>query len=99
MTFPIYFEVSAKTGDNVVLAFRELIKETAIKKVVHDRIEHEKFLEQQKLVKSKSKNKSKMDITEVTNQEDKSLTADANIDWRVVRLNQLMISFVFLFIF
>lgn len=94
VTFPIYFEVSAKTGDHVALAFRELLKETAIKKVVSDRVEHDKLsLEQQKLVKSKSKNKSKQDMNNtVAVNENKSLTADANIDWRVVRLNQLMIS-------
>lgn len=93
MTHQIYFEVSAKTGENVALAFRELLKETALKKAVSDRLEHERFTEQQKMVKSKSKNKSKgdMNVTTVT-KENKSLTADANIDWRVVRLNQLMIS-------
>lgn len=83
-------DISAKTGHNLVQSFRELLRDTAVKKAVSSRVEREQELST-KLSKSKSK-KSKTDLLETPLSPQRSLTADANIDWRVVRLNQLLIS-------
>jgi hypothetical protein len=86
----MYIEASAKTGENVELAFRELLKDTRLKQAVSTRLTCEKE-ENTKLQKSKSK-KSKTELLREPSTNYKALTADANVDWRVIRMNQLLIS-------
>lgn len=84
-----YFETSAKNGDNVAQAFRELIRTIGIKKAVSARIERENSALQP--VKSKS-SKSKKDLSaKAPPVQEVSLNADAIVDWRLIRLNQLMV--------
>ena len=56
-----YVETSAKTGNNVAQAFRELLRDAAIKKAVSSRVEREKDAEPAKI--SKSKSRSNMTLT------------------------------------